>query len=79
MIDIDPAVRLVLENIETIVGTEGGSLEVIDASTSQLSVKYTEGSNEECPECVPTHEMVRRMIVASLKIHAPHVNLLNLL
>lgn len=79
MIDIDPAVRLVLENIETIVGTEGGSLEVIDASTNHLSVKYTEGYNEECPECVPTHEMVQRMIVASLKIHAPHVHQLNLL
>jgi len=29
--------------------------------------------NEECPECVPSLEMVTQFLTASLGIHAPHV------
>ena len=51
---------------------------MINLRTRWLTVRYTEGVNEECPECVPTHEMVRQMMTASLKTHAPHIRELEL-
>ena len=58
---------------------EGGSLELVDLSEGRLTVRYNEGTNEECPECVPSHEMVQQMMESSLKIHAPDVAELELL
>lgn len=69
----DAKVDFVLEQIEAMVASEGGTLEVISLDGNKLNVKYTPGVNEECPECVPTHEMVRQFLTASLGIHAPHI------
>ena len=77
--NVDAAVLLVLENMRTIVGSEGGSLELVDANHGRLSVRYVEGRNDECPECVPTHEAVYQLMMASLKVHAPHIRGLELL
>ena len=75
----DPGVQTVLENMETIVASEGGTLNFISLAGDTLSVEYIKGVNEECPECVPDHEMVRMMITSSLGIYAPHVTGVNLL
>lgn len=69
----DAGVDFVLEQIETMVASEGGTLDVISLEEGNLKVKYTPGINEECPECVPTLEMVTQFLTASLGIHAPHV------
>ena len=69
----DPKVDFVLEQIETMVATEGGSLELLSSDEASLEVRYIPGVNEDCPECVPTHEQVTMFLNASLKIHAPHV------
>ena len=52
----DPGVQTVLENMETIVASEGGTLNFISLDGDTLSVEYIKGINEECPECVPDHE-----------------------
>ena len=70
----DAGVQTVLENMETIVASEGGSLEFISLEDSQLVVKYIKGVNEECPECVPDHTMVQMLMERSLTIYAPHVS-----
>jgi len=75
----DPAVQTVLDNLETIVASEGGTLEFLSLDNGELSVKYKKGTNEECPECVPDHDMVKMMIENSLTIYAPHVSLSDLL
>ncbi len=36
-------------------------------------MEYTPGVNEECPEGVPTLEMVTQFLTASIGIHAPHI------
>ena len=77
--NIDAGVLNVIELMGTIVGSEGGSLELVEMSDDRLTVRYVEGANEECPECVPTHEMEHQMMTASLKVHAPHVIGLELL
>lgn len=69
----DPKVDVVLQNIETMVASEGGSLELLEIAPPKLSVRYTPGVNEDCPECVPTHEAVVRFLQTALEIHAPHV------
>ncbi len=70
----DAGVQTVLENMETIVASEGGSLEFISFEDAQLVVKYNKGVNEECPECVPDHTMVQMLMESSLTIYAPHVS-----
>ncbi|SVA02225.1 uncharacterized protein METZ01_LOCUS55079 [marine metagenome] len=69
----DPGVQTVLENMETIVASEGGTLQFISVDDGSLSVKYIKGVNEECPECVPDHAMVKMMMENSLSIYAPHI------
>ena len=67
-------VDFVLEQIEKMVASEGGTLDSVSLDGNSLKVKYTPGVNEECPECVPTHDMVAQFLTASLGIHAPHVD-----
>ena len=75
----DAGVQTVLDNMETIVASEGGSLDLVSLDQNQLTVKYYKGVNEECPECVPDHDIVKMMIENSLNIYAPHVSLSDLL
>jgi hypothetical protein len=72
-------VTTVIGLMGTIVGSEGGTLELVALSGDKLTVRYNEGTNEECPECVPSHEMVQQMLTASLKMHAPDVSVVELL
>ena len=69
----DPGVQTVLDNMETIVASEGGTLNFISLEDQTLSVEYVKGINEECPECVPDHAMVKMMMESSLSIYAPHI------
>ena len=69
----DPKVDFVLEQIETMVASEGGSIELLSADKSSLRIKYNPGVNEECPECVPDLGQVSMFLKASLWIHAPHI------
>ena len=71
--DLEVGVKFVLDNTQTIVGSEGGSLELMDLHDGRLLVRYKPGHNEECPECVPNHEMVRQIMQTSLSVYAPHI------
>jgi len=75
----DDGVTTVISLMGTIVGSEGGTLELVEQSGDKLTVRYNEGANEECPECVPSHEMVQQMMAASLKVHAPEIGVLELI
>ena len=72
-VNTDPGVQVVLDNMQTIVAAEGGSLEFLELRDSLLNVRYNKGRNDECPECVPNHDMVRQMMQTSLSIYAPYV------
>lgn len=72
-------VTTVISLMGTIVGSEGGTLELVELSGDKLTVRYNEGTNEECPECVPSHEMVQQLLTASLKVHAPEIGVLELI
>ena len=70
----DPRLNFALEQIETMVATEGGSLELVSADETSVKVGYTPGTNEDCPECVPSHRQVAMFLRSSLKVHAPHIS-----
>ncbi|MFW6195253.1 MAG: NifU family protein [Chloroflexota bacterium] len=74
----DAGVNAVLENIEVMVASEGGSLELLELNNDTLRVRYTPGVNEECPECVPSHENVEMFMRSALQVHAPHITALTL-
>ena len=69
----DTSVDFVLEQIQAMVASEGGTLGTPSLDGSTLKINYTLGVNEECPECVPTLEMVIQFLTASIGIHAPHI------
>ena len=72
-VNIDPGVKFVLDNVDTVVASEGGSLEFLELRDGRLSVRYNKGRNDECPECVPDHELVSQMMESSLSTYAPYV------
>ena len=78
-VNTDPGVQAIMDNIQVIVASEGGSLEYVDMKGGQLTVKYHKGVNEECPECVPDHELVEQMFRTSMATFAPYVRDLELL
>ena len=61
---------MVLDNVQTVVT----SLEFVELRDGRLTVRYNKGHNEECPECVPDHDMVRQMMQTSLSVHARYVS-----
>lgn len=71
--NVDPGLQSVLDNVNTIVASEGGSLELVELRDDRLTVKYTPGVNEECPECVPDHALVRVLMQSSVGAYAPYV------
>ena len=72
-VNTDPGIQMILDNVQVVVASEGGNLEFVDLRDGRLTVKYNKGVNEECPECVPTLDMVRQFLTASIGIHAPHI------
>lgn len=63
-----------LDNIQVIAASEGGSIQFVDARGGKLTVEYTPGVNEECPECVPTHDLIGMMLKSSVSILAPYIS-----
>ncbi len=64
----DQAINSVLENIGTMVASEGGSLELLELDESSMKVKYIAGTNEVCPECVPMTNAVWQFMKVALEI-----------
>ena len=75
----DPGIQTILDNVQIIVASEGGSIEFVDLGDGKLTIQYNKGYNEECPECVPDHDLVRQMMQTSIGVYAPHVTDLELL
>ena len=71
---IDPAIQSVLDNIQVIAASEGGSVKLIESKGGKLTVEYTPGVNEDCPECVPDHDLIGMMLKSSVGVLAPHIS-----
>ena len=78
-VNVDPGVQSILDNVQVIVASEGGSIEFVGLNNGKLTIRYNKGYNEECPECVPDHDLVRTLVQGSMGMYAPHVQELELL
>jgi Fe-S cluster biogenesis protein NfuA len=78
-INTDPGVEYILSNVQTIVASEGGSIEFVALDDGKLTVRYNKGVNEECPECVPDHDLVKQMMQTSISVYAPYITEVELL
>ena len=70
----DPAIQTVLDNIQVIAASEGGSVKFIESKGGKLTVEYAPGVNEDCPECVPDHGLIGMMLKSSVAVLAPHIS-----
>ena len=72
--NVDPGLQSVIDNVQVIAASEGGSIRFVEATGGKLTVEYTPGVNEECPECVPTHDLIQMMLKSSVGILAPYIS-----
>ena len=72
--NVDVGLQSVLDNIQVIAASEGGSVEFIESRAGKLTVEYTPGVNEDCPECVPTHDLIQMMLKSSVGVLAPYIS-----
>ena len=78
-VNTDPGLQMIIDNVQTVVASEGGNIEFVELRDGRLTIKYHKGVNEECPECVPDHELVTQMFEASIPTYAPYITDLELL
>jgi hypothetical protein len=57
----------------TLDDNEGVIVEPLDVDNGVLRVRYFEGTNEECPECVMAPDAFKQMAEAMIKVQAPYV------
>ena len=78
-VNTDPGLQMIIDNVHTVVASEGGNIEFVELRDGRLTIKYHKGVNEECPECVPDHELVTQMFETSIPTYAPYITDLELL
>ena len=69
------------EKLETIINTmriatadnEGVVVEPLGVGDGVLKVRYFEGTNEECPECVMAPDSFREMVLRLCETQAPDI------
>ena len=65
---MDPRIAFVLENMRMVVeDNEGAVVEFVSFENGVLTVRYEEGTNEECPECVMPPDAFRELLLDALK------------
>jgi len=71
---MDEKVEEVLDLFRRILRADGGVLELVDVEGSAARIRYLQGHNQECPECVLAPESLEAMIKESMQVHAPHIS-----
>ena len=71
---MDAGVDMVLDTLRTLTrDNDGVVIEPLDFGDGVLRIKYYEGTNEECPECVMPPDSFREMVERMCSVQAPHV------
>lgn len=71
---IDEKIELILNTLKSSLDdNEGVIVEPVEVEDGVLRVRYYEGTNEECPECVMEPDAFKEMAEAMCKAQAPHV------
>ena len=71
---MDDGVAMVLDTVRTLTrDNDGVVIEPLDLEDGVLRIKYYEGTNEDCPECVMPPDSFREMVERMCRVQAPHV------
>jgi hypothetical protein len=71
---MDEKIDMVLDTVRTLTrDNEGVVIEPIDSEDGVLRVRYYEGTNEECPECVMPPDSFKEMVERMCSVQAPHI------
>ena len=71
---MDDKVDMVLDTVRMLTRDNGGVvIEPLDFEDGVLRIKYYEGANEDCPECVMPPSSFREMVERMCRAQAPHV------
>lgn len=71
---MDERVDMVLDTVRSLTrDNEGVVIEPLDFEEGVLRIKYCEGVNEKCPECVMPPDSFREMVERMCSVQAPHV------
>ena len=69
------------EKVGQVIGTlkmatrdnEGVIIEPLELEDGTLRIKYYEGTNQECPECVMSPDSFKDMVTRMCQVQAPYV------
>ena len=71
---MDERVDMVLGTVRTLTrDNDGVIIEPLDFEDGVLRIRYYEGTNEGCPECVMPPDSFREMVERMCSVQAPHV------
>ncbi len=71
---MDEKVNLVISTMRmTTRDNEGVVIEPLGVDDGILRIKYFEGTNEECPECVMSPDSFRDMVKRMCEARAPYI------
>ena len=71
---MDEKVNMVINTLKmTTRDNEGVIIETVGLDEGILTIRYYEGTNEDCPECVLEPDSFRDMIKQMCKVQAPYI------
>ena len=71
---MDERLNMVIGTVKTLTrDNEGVVIEPLESPDGVLRIKYYEGTNEECPECILTPDSFREMVERMCPVQAPHI------
>jgi hypothetical protein len=71
---MDEKVGMVIETVRMVTReNQGVIIEPVGLQHGILRIKYHEGTNEECPECVMPPDSFRDMVMRMCRTQAPYV------
>ena len=71
---MDEKVDMVLDTVRMLTrDNDGVVIEPVDFEDGVLRIRYYEGANEDCPECVMPPSSFREMVERMCRMQASHV------
>lgn len=71
---MDEKVNMVINTVKmTTRDNEGVIIETVGLDEGILTIRYYEGTNEDCPECVLEPDSFRDMVRQMCKVQAPYI------
>ena len=71
---MDEKVNMVINTVKmTTRDNEGVIIETVGLDEGILTIRYYEGTNEDCPECVLEPDSFRDMVRQMCKVQAPFI------